>query len=116
MYNLICLYFKVYITENVIRVIGSPQNQIMTALYDYRVVRTALCGGNSKYLLSVKKIEHKFEIIKIKLSTCFGLGPYSIEWFEFITIILTSLCASIVNNCIGLIATPPIGGTAWAQI
>ena len=46
-------FFEIYIKENDkrkcdsryrVRVIGFPQNQIMTALYGYRVVRTALCG------------------------------------------------------------------------
>ena len=31
-------FFKVCITENVIRVIGFPQNQIVVALYGYQVI------------------------------------------------------------------------------
>ena len=34
---------KVYITEAVIRVLGFPENQIIIALYGYRVMRTAQC-------------------------------------------------------------------------
>ena len=32
-------------TENVIRVIGFPQNQIIIALCDYHVMWIALCGA-----------------------------------------------------------------------
>ena len=38
-------FFTVYITENVIRVIGFPQNQIIVALYGYHVMWIALCGA-----------------------------------------------------------------------